>query len=274
MADIYPNEAYPSDAAVSQLDGTMDQRTGLGYIAKGTGPASVPSYEIQYNRREQRANARLSVATEGLVVDEGGLSIGVFPCNYSLGDQHKRFAGATAQAVPDDATRYAYIDAVNALQIATAYPSDAATFVPLAKVITSSGAMTIEPQTGYVRFLAAPLNPKLTPSAGAEAADTIAVSFQLEDAAGNALARRWAGEIWLSDTDFGDLATVAPSGGLAVTTGQQLGADIATDKHLRVVSDANGVAVLSVTDSGTPTFHVIAAATCSGEPTSIAITFA
>lgn len=274
MADIYPNEAYPADAAVSQLDGTMDPATGLSYIAKGTGPASVPSYEIQYNRREQRANARLGIATEGRVVDEGGLAVGVYPCNYTLGDQRKRFAGATAQSVPDDATRHIYIDAANALQIAAAYPSDAATFIPLARVVTSGGAMTIETQTGHARLLAAPPHPMLALTAGAEAADTIAGTVQLEDAAGNALARRWVGEIWLSDTAFGDLAAVAPDGGMAVTTGQQLGADVVTDKHLRVISDASGVVVASVTDSGSPTFHVIASAAGVVGPAAVAITFA
>jgi len=273
MADIYPNEAYPSDAAVSQLDGTTDQKTGLGYIAKGTGPASVPSYEIQYNRRQQRANARLGLATEGLVVDEGGLSIGVYPCNYSLGDQRKRYPGATAQSVPDDSTQYIYIDSANTLQIATAYPTDAATFIPLAKIVTSSGAMTIESQTGHARLLAAPLHLRLALTAGAESSDMIAVTIQLEDAADEAVARRWTGEIWLSDSDFGDLATVAPDGGLAVTTGQQLGADVVTDKHLRVVSDSNGVVIVSVTDSGSPTFYVVAFAAGVDAPASVAITF-
>ena len=71
MADVYPNEAYPSDASVALLDGTTEQKTGLAYIAKGVGPASEPSYEIQYNRRQRRENHRLAVVTEGLVVDEG-----------------------------------------------------------------------------------------------------------------------------------------------------------------------------------------------------------
>jgi len=273
MADIYPNEAYPSDAAVSHLDGTTDQKTGLGYIAKGTGPASTPSYEIQYNRRQQRANARLTNATEGLVVDEGNLSIGVYPCNYSLGDERKRYPGATAQSVPDDATRYVYIDASNTLQITAAYPTDAATFIPLARIVTSSGAITIASQTGYARLLATPLHPQLALTAGAESSDAIAVTIQLEDAAGETVARRWIGELWLSDSNFGDLSTTAPTGGLAVTTGQQLGVDVATDKHLRVVSDSSGVAIVSVTDSGTPTFYAIASAAGIEAPASVAITF-
>jgi len=69
--------------------------TGLPYIAKGLGPASEPSYEVQYNRRQERENQRLALVTEGLVVDEGSLRIGVYPFNYTLGGVHKRFAGAT-----------------------------------------------------------------------------------------------------------------------------------------------------------------------------------
>ena len=57
----YPNEAYPTDAQVEGLDGTADSTTGLSYVAKGVGPNSTPTYEVQYNRRLQRQNAMLAV---------------------------------------------------------------------------------------------------------------------------------------------------------------------------------------------------------------------
>ena len=274
MADVFPNETYPPDSAVAMLDGTTDQPTGLPYIAKGTGPASVPSYEIQYNRRQQRESRRLAVVTEGLVVDEGGLMIGVYPCNYTLGGQQKRFAGATNQAVPDDATRFVYIDASNTLQIAASYPTDISTFIPLAKVVVSNGATTIETDVGYARLAAGPLEPRIIATVGTEASDTIAVTFQLEDVSGNAIARRWLGEIWLSDSDFGDLATLAPTGGVSVTTGQQLGSHLVANKHVKAISDANGTITIDVTDSGTPTFYVMASAVGAKTPVSAAITFA
>ncbi len=258
MADTYPNEAYPSDASTSLLDGTTDQETGLAYIAKGVGPASEPSYEIQYNRRQQRENRRLAVVAEGLVVDEGSLAIGVYPFNYTLGGKQKRFEGATNQAVPDDATRYVYVDASNALQIAASYPDDVSTFVPLAKVTTSSGNMTIEIEIGHARAVVGPLVPRIGVTVGQEGSDTITVTLQLEDQSGNAVALRWLGEIWLGDAAYGDLTATAPSGGVAVATGQQLGAHLVSNKHLKAISSSGGVIAIDITDTGTPTFYVMA----------------
>lgn len=274
MADVYPNETFQADSSVALLDGTTDQKTGLPYIAKGTGPSSVPSYEIQYNRRQQRENNRLAVMTEGLVVDEGGLKIGVYPCNYTLGGRHKRFGGATSQSIPDDEIRYVYLDSSNILQIASGYPSDISTFVPLATVVAANGAMTIQSDLGYARTMTAPMSLQLGVSVGSEASDTIAVTFQLEDANDNPVARRWLGEIWLSDSNFGDLATTAPSGGVSVTTGQQLGSHLVADKHLKVISNASGAVALEVSDTGTPTFHVMAATLGMVPLVGTAITFA
>jgi hypothetical protein len=259
MADIYPNEAFPPDAAVALLDGLTDQATGLAYVAKGVGPASTPSYEIQYNRRQQREHRRIAVATEGLVVDEGDLNVGVYPFNYTLGGERQRFGGATGQAVPDEAARFVYVDSAGALQIAAAYPGDVSAFVPLARIVTAGGAMTIETQIGYARVSIPPTIPRIAASIGAETADTIRVGMQLEDAGGNALARRWRGEVWLSDAAFGDLAPTAPDAGLSVATGAQLGAPIIADKHLRVISDAAGLIEIDVSDTGSPTFYMMSA---------------
>ena len=273
MADIFPTEAYPSDAAIAQLDATTDQATGLPYIAKGTGPASVPSYEVQYNRRLQRQNRRLEVATEGLVVDEGGLKVGVYPCNYTLGGQHKHFPGATAQAVPDNDTRFVYIDSANALQVAAAYPADISTFLPLATVVVQNGSLTILPDIGYARLTVTPPDAHIGASAAAEVADLIAVTFQLQDADGYPISRRWIGEIWLSDSDFGDLATAAPTGGVSVTTGQQLGPDLIVGKHLKAISDSSGTIKVDVVDSGSPTFFIMVAGLGVSVPASMSITF-
>jgi hypothetical protein len=274
MADIFPNEAYPADATVALLDGTTDQATGLPYIAKGVGPASLPSYEVQYNRRQQRQNRRLAVAAEGLVVDEGALKLGVYPFNYTLGGVRKRFAGATNQPVPDDAARYVYVDASNALQIAAAYPADIATFVPLAKIVTAGGAMTLAPEIGYARVVVGPLAPKIGVMIGQQANDTIRVTLQLQDQSGNPVARRWLGEVWLADSAYGDLAAAAPDGGATVAVGQQLGSQLVANKHLKAVASADGTIALDITDSGTPTYYVMAvgggADLTAGEPVTFA----
>ena len=126
------------------MDGTTDQDTGLPYIAKGTSPSSDPSYQVQYQRRESRQNAVLGPWREGQVVGEGSLDIGVYPIDYTLGGERKHFAGATAQAVADYSTKYVYVDDANSLQIADSFPTDVTAFLPLAKVTTGGGVMTIE----------------------------------------------------------------------------------------------------------------------------------
>ncbi|MBN2560665.1 MAG: hypothetical protein JXQ75_07020 [Phycisphaerae bacterium] len=273
MADVYPNEAYPSDASIAVLDGTTDQTTGLTYIAKGVGPASTPSYETQYNRRQQRENRRLAVVTEGLVVDEGSLKIGIHPLNYTLCGVQKRFEGATSQSVPNDATRYVYVDASNALQVAASYPDDASTFVPLAKVTTSNGATAVECNIGYARVVVGPVVPLIGVSVGDESSDVIRVTLQLEDRSANPVARRWLAEIWLGDAAYGDLVATAPSGGVSVATGQKLGSDLVSNKHLKVISSSDGTVAIDIADTGTPTFYLMAVGGGADLVASDAVTF-
>ena len=145
MTDTYPNEIWPSDVSVEQLDGTTDQRTGLPYIAKGVGPTSTPTYEVQYNRRLQRKNAMLAHANQGRVVDEGGLWIGVYALDATIDGVAVHFAGATDQACTDEVTNYVYVDSTGALQVVTAatgWPSEVGTYVPLAEVTCSGGDIT------------------------------------------------------------------------------------------------------------------------------------
>lgn len=143
MADTYPSEVWPSDVTVTALNGTTDQNTGLPYISVGTGPASSPSYRIQFDRFLQRFYQIVAIIRQLQVVqEETALTVGVYPGDYRLGGTEKRFTGATAQSVTNNATRYVYIDSSNALQIASSYPADITTFVPLATVVASGGVIT------------------------------------------------------------------------------------------------------------------------------------
>lgn len=148
----YPNEIWPADAAVEMLDGTTDGTTGLPYVAKGTGPASTPSYEVQYNRREQRLNRILGGWRQGMVVDEGELHIGVYPIDYTLGGVRRSFAGATGVTVPDDATRVVYLDNAGNLQVAAGWPATISSYLPLAEVQASGGQLTISDRRVYAAF--------------------------------------------------------------------------------------------------------------------------
>ena len=155
----FPSESWPADAVIEALDGTVDSGTGLPYVAKGVGPNSSPTYEVQYNRRLLRQNQTLASARQGMVVDEGPLNVGVYPLEYSLNGARKSFAGATNQAVPDDATRKVYVDASNALQVQTAYPTDLTSFVPLATVTAAAGTVTIVDDRSQVLYGVSPVDP-------------------------------------------------------------------------------------------------------------------
>ena len=148
----YPNEIWPADASIEALDGTIDVATGLPYVAKGTGPTSVPSYEVQYNRRLARQNAILTAWRQGMVVDEGGLTIGVYPLAYTLGGARRTFLGATGVSVPDDSVRVVYLDAAALLVLAEVWPADITSYLPLASVTAASGALTIEDARSWTAF--------------------------------------------------------------------------------------------------------------------------
>lgn len=139
----YPVELHPDDAVVLGLNGLPDQSTGLNYIARGANANSTPSYEIQFNRRLLRQNRILSLIRQGSVVEDGALRFGVYPIVYRMGGTDKSFDGAADQAVDDDETTYVWIDSSNALQTGASLPVDPATYLPLARIDTVGGAMTI-----------------------------------------------------------------------------------------------------------------------------------
>jgi len=273
MTDTIPNEVYPSDAEVGLLDGQVDVATGLTYIAKGTNPSSSPSYEVQYNRRQQRQNRRLALATEGLVVDEGSLMIGVYPCHYTLAGVRRRFTGATGQAIPDNATRYAYLDSSGALQIEATYPTDIASHLPLAKVVALNGKITITPEIGYARQSVSAAVRTITETVAAQVGEVITVTLALTDAGGQAVAQQWMAELWLSDATLNDLTATSPSGGMSVTTGTQLGADLVSDKHLKAIADSAGQIVVSITHNDAKTYAFNVASTSIATPQSFSVVF-
>jgi hypothetical protein len=159
MAKVFPNEVFPADSTIVALDGTTDSATGLPFIARGVGPNSTPTYEVQYNRRQVRQNLILSGVRQGMVVEVGVLSIGVYPIVYTLNGVRKSFDGATGQAVVDDATRVVYLDASNALQIQTAFPADLTSHLRLATVTAAAGVLTITDERVGTLFAVSPVDP-------------------------------------------------------------------------------------------------------------------
>ena len=61
---------------------------------------------------------------------------------------------------------------------------------------------------------------------------------------------------WIGDAVEGVEAATAPSGGVAVQTGGLL-QTVTTGKHLLVITDATGAAVIRLSESGTPTFYLM-----------------
>jgi hypothetical protein len=153
---IYPNESWPADSTVLEMDGTLDTATGLPFIAKGTGPTSTPSYEVQYNRRQIRQNGILAAGRQGMVVDEGGLKIGVYPIDYTLGGVRRSFDGVTGMSVPSDVQRVVYLDASAVLNVAIAWPADPRGYLPLAEIDTAGGAVGIVDRRTYAWYEVAP----------------------------------------------------------------------------------------------------------------------
>lgn len=273
MTDIYPNEAWPSNSSVEALDGTTDQQTGLPYIAKGTNPSSDPSYQVQYQRRERRQNLMLAPWRQGQVVDEGSLDIGVYPIDYTLGGTRKHFSGATNQGIADESTKYVYVDSANVLQVQDSFPSDITTFLPLAKVTASGGVLAIEDRrvwtgqavpefTGSIDggSLSEELADQVTSvtiSVGSESSDTISVTVQAKDAAGDDLAEYVLVRAWLGSSAYGGEASTPPNTGFAVSTGTIV-KELTTNKHLLAVSNSSGRVVFAIEETGTPTFYLMA----------------
>ncbi len=231
MATI-PSEVYPSDATILALDGTADDATGLAYIAKGVGPTSTPTYEIQFNRRLMRQNGILGALRQGMVVDEGSLEIGVYPLSYTLGSVRKSFDGATGQSVPDDATRKVYLDASNALQIEVGYPADVTSYVPLATVTAAAGVLTIIDDRAAILYGVSPIDVAvksipLTPSVFLSGTMSVKV-WEIE---------------WVAAVDF---TLIAATGRVATApTGAALIVDIRDNGSTIFASDAERINIVA-----------------------------
>lgn len=189
MSFVYPNEQWPSDAAIEALDGITDAETGLPYVPKGVGPTSVPTYEVQYNRVQHRLKRILAPWRQGQVVSEGGLQIGVYPLRYRLGGADKEFSGATGVAVPDDAVSYVYLDDANVLQVAASLPAGATTYLPLAKVTAAAGQASVEDLRPRVAFRVPQIE------GPGDLAGTERPSFQIDQGTGGPLLKNSGGAL-------------------------------------------------------------------------------
>ncbi len=97
--------------------------------------------------------------------------------------------------------------------------------------------------------------PKVDLTVGSESSNTIQAAIQIQDAQGNSLSQRLLVHAWLSDSQYGSECTAAPNTSTGWSTGTEL-EEITADKRWTAITDANGRAVLDISDSGTPTFYL------------------
>ena len=136
-------ELHPDDATLLAL--ASDPATGVEYIPTGASP-----YYLAFRRMLHRLLRATERANDLRVYRVGELSVGVRPGRCVINAAPIDFAGAEPVAIPAGGETWLYLDAQGSLRTeASGFPTDRATFVPLARVVADSGAITeIEDRRG------------------------------------------------------------------------------------------------------------------------------
>jgi len=136
------NPTFPniSDAEALALSNAVDPGTGIRHVQLNTDDQSSPPLFTRLKQLEHQIFDLLR-RFGGAVISLGGLSVGVFACDYRIGAAEKNFAGAATQAVTASTTNYLYLDGDETLKISTSgWPSG--DHLRLAKVITGGSDIT------------------------------------------------------------------------------------------------------------------------------------
>jgi hypothetical protein len=94
-------------------------------------------------------------------------------------------------------------------------------------------------------------------TSAAEASNARVVTIQVRDLGGANVAAERLVRVWISGTDKGAEVGTAPSGGVVVNTGTIL-QTITAGKHYLLVTNASGVAQITLSHTGAGTFYVMA----------------
>jgi len=254
-------ELYPSDATLNALSGTTDAAAGVLYVSTGESPYYTSFYKMLYRLLDVARRAG-----DLRVYKDGDLTFGVRAGMYLNADDAISYAGATAQALTDDATNYLYLTADGTLtKDTTGFPVPSVTpHIPLATIATGtasaagvSGEYNHEDITDYrgraFLSVAGPAAatqsfvPNLNITAGAESADKRTITVQARDAADNNLAERFLVRVWIAAANFG--APDATGNTVAVETGTTYETETANAAY-KVISDGSGTVAIGVTISG------------------------
>ena len=148
-------EQYPSDSTLNELSGTVDTEQEVLYIPTGQSPYYTSFYKMQ----SRLVDVARRAGDLRVYKDSGGaLAFGVRAGKFLNGDTAVAYAGASNQALTDNASNYIYLTAAGALTVNTSgFPVPSATpHIPLASIATGtasigavSGAYAIEDITDY-----------------------------------------------------------------------------------------------------------------------------
>ena len=103
------SEVYPSDSELNAL--TSDADTGVEFIPTGTAP-----YFLQFRKLLYRLLLSTRRANDFRLYSEGGLTYGIKPGRFWDGNTVVEYAGSSGNVVPDDSTRYVYLDETGTIQ--------------------------------------------------------------------------------------------------------------------------------------------------------------
>ena len=129
-------ELYPSDEQLAALSGSVDARQEVQFIPVGQTPYHLSFYKMLYRLLDVACRAG-----DLRVYKDGETTFGVRAGKYFDGAQIRDFAGASAQALSNNAVNSIYLLPGGTLGVSTAgLPSPGAQpHIPLAEITTSAG---------------------------------------------------------------------------------------------------------------------------------------
>jgi hypothetical protein len=120
MAKVYPTRATISNADAEALSGTTHATTTIPFLAENTAGKDAIR---DLMREAQRLRESLAGSIGGLVIDKGGLNIGVFPMEYKIAGTSYTYLGVNSTAVTASQTNYIWVDSSETLDMSTsAFP--------------------------------------------------------------------------------------------------------------------------------------------------------
>jgi hypothetical protein len=136
------SETALTDNEANALSGTSDTDTDQTYPTIGS------AYSADDLRWKEKVNRQLKTLEALRVFKDGDLTFGVRPGRYLNGDTAVNYAGATDQALTDDATNYIYLTAAGTLTVnTTGFP--ATSHLPLATIVAADGEYDHDDMTDY-----------------------------------------------------------------------------------------------------------------------------